>query len=107
MSDENKDTISEETFNSMPQAFKDWVQELGWKREELTGIELVNEILRDFEAEKNLDDGWQKWKHGKHIDVAIERGTQEKYAARFVRLDDKSWQNKTDEDAVFGVWPKA
>lgn len=108
MTDETKELISEEVFNAYPQGFRDWVAELEWKREEITGIELVNETLRDFEAERNSFDQWRRWKQGKHIDVAIERGAQNHQSARFIRSDDGGWQKKAGSHvSTFGVFERA
>lgn len=105
MAEETKELISEEVFNNLPQGFRDWVAELEWKREEITSISVHNETLRDFEAEKNSSDGWQRWKYGKHIDVAIERGAQNHQSARFVRLGDGGWQKKEGSHvSTFGVF---
>ncbi len=82
------DLLSEETFNGMPQSFKDWVQELGWKREEIIDINMKNEVLANgYEVDEN-GKKWAKWKLGKHIDVTVERDTKERHFARFERLSD-------------------
>lgn len=93
--DEKKDLISEETFEAFPQGFKAWVEELGWKREEIVDIQAKNEVI-EIEPENG----------GKHIDFAITRDTETAFA-RFERLDTGEWQKKGKLDAIsFGVWEK-
>ena len=57
--------VSEIAFNSLPQAVRDWIIELGWKREDITSVH-VN--------------------YGNPLVVTINKG-QERQFCNFVKLD--------------------
>lgn len=95
-----KQKYAEAYYSDFPQGFHDWIASLGWKLEEITDIHVHNETVRDFEAEKNSFEQWQRWKYGKHVDVTIDRDTKEKYSARFIRLDNGDWQLKEYHDVT-------
>lgn len=90
--------ILQETYNALKPGVRNWIEEdLRWKREEISGINLENEILDDGHEEV---DGkkWAKWKIGKHVDVTIWRNKKEQQYARFIRLDTGDWQKEKEAD---------
>ena len=75
------------SYDGLPDEVKAWVeQDLGWKRDEVTGIHIKNEILPDGFEERD-GEKWVKRKLGKHVNVTIERGHEAK-SQTFIRGDD-------------------
>jgi len=79
--------ISELAFNTFPQAVKDWIQELGLKREDVNSVQVKYEMIKTNAS----DEEWAKWRHGNHVDVIIYK-SQERKEQRFIRLNDENWQ---------------
>ena len=81
------ESISELAFNSLPQAVKDWIVDIGLNREDVNGVQVKYETIDTNASDEKL----AKWKHGKHADVIIYKG-QERKEQRFIRLNDVDWQ---------------
>lgn len=97
--DNQKAPISEEAYESFPLGFKNWIeQDLKWKREDIASFYIRYETLKNGYTIGEDGKKWARHKYGNHADVTIERITQEKYIARFERLNDGSWKKKDEYD---------
>ena len=67
--------LSEIAFSTLPQAVQAWIQEIGWKREDITGYHV---------------------QHSKPALIMIARG-QEKRRARLEMLPSGEWGEKVEE----------
>lgn len=66
--------LSEISFNTLPQAIRDWIHEIGWKRENV-----VSCLMKYPKKDDNL------------IEVTV-TGDKVKHFALFTELDDKNWK---------------
>lgn len=82
--------MEEEIFNALPQAVREWIEEIRWKLEDIDHFSLEKEVLSDgYEEVDGVQ--WKKWRTGKHIDVTIWK-EQEMIKQSFNRLSKLEWE---------------
>jgi hypothetical protein len=92
--DNQKASISELAFNTYPQGLKDWIIELGWKREDIISCHVEYEMVETNAS----DEKWKRWKYGNRVDVTVNNMQLKRHFARFIRLDNGQWQKESEAD---------